>query len=209
MRKFQKNNSGPIRLLRPGFTITLKDALILMIIVSDCTCTGHIVDLIGVNRINYYCKSIGLVNTKIKKGFPPLGKESLHKYMDITSPKDIANLLKLILKGSKKIRDARKIGCTPKLCKLALNILNKQELNTRLPLLLPDKAKAAHKTGTRKGVTNDAGIIYFKNKPLFIITVFTKNKINSPTQRSSINLFTAKLCKYCFNSFLKYKYKQS
>ena len=72
-KKYQKNHSGCLRFLKPGFTITFQDALTLMIIISDNTCTGHIVDILGINYINEYNKSIGLKNTKIIRGFPPIG----------------------------------------------------------------------------------------------------------------------------------------
>ena len=202
-KKFQQNRSGPIRFLKPGFTITFKDALTLMIIVSDCTCTGHVVELLGVKSINDYSKSIGLKHTKIMRGCPPLGKESLAKYRDTTSPDDMANLLAMILAGSTSRQAAAKLGCTPKLCSLALEILGNQEFNTRLPFLLPSNAKVAHKTGTRKGITNDAGIVYTNETPLFIIAVFTKSNNLSPTQRSAANLAIATLCRRYYDSLTK------
>lgn len=202
-KKFQRNHSGPVRFLKPGFTITFKDALILMIVVSDCTCAGYIVNILGVNKINSYCKSIGLKKTKIIRGFPPLGKESLLKYRDLTTPDDMTNLLNLILNGAKTKQDAIKLGCTTRLCKLALEILNNQELNTRLPFLLPNKTKVAHKTGTRRGINNDAGIVYFEEKPLFIISVFTQSNNNTRVQKSEVNLFIAKLCRLYFDSLVK------
>src|SRR3989454_12177827 len=43
--RFQNNESGTFQHLTPGFWITFRDALVMMIIVSDNTCTGHVVDL--------------------------------------------------------------------------------------------------------------------------------------------------------------------
>ena len=41
--RYQMNNSGTFQHLQAGFTITLRDAAYMMIIVSDNTCTGTIV----------------------------------------------------------------------------------------------------------------------------------------------------------------------
>ena len=48
--KYQDNNSGTFQHLQPGFTIQFRDALVMMIIVSDNTCTGTVVDMVDWNR---------------------------------------------------------------------------------------------------------------------------------------------------------------
>ena len=47
--KYQDNDSGTFQHLTPGFWITLRDAMVMMIIVSDNTCTGTVVDLVGLD----------------------------------------------------------------------------------------------------------------------------------------------------------------
>jgi beta-lactamase class A len=75
---------------------------------------------------------------------------------------------------------AATLGCTPELCRLALNILLWQKLNTRLPFLLPGNARVSHKTGTRAPVYNDAGIVYEGDQARFILAVYA----NSPSAES-------------------------
>lgn len=41
--RYQNNDSGCFQHLQPGFTIQLRDVLVMMIIVSDNTCTGTVV----------------------------------------------------------------------------------------------------------------------------------------------------------------------
>lgn len=43
LAKYQDNDSGVLQHLSPGCTISFRDALVLMIIVSDNTCTGTVV----------------------------------------------------------------------------------------------------------------------------------------------------------------------
>ena len=50
--KYQNNDSGCFQHLQPGFTLQLRDVLVMMIIVSDNTCTGTVVDMVGLDAIN-------------------------------------------------------------------------------------------------------------------------------------------------------------
>src|SRR5688500_3563284 len=58
--RHQDNDSGTFQHLTPGFSITLRDALVMMIIVSDNACTGLVVDLVGLDAIQRYCDGIGM-----------------------------------------------------------------------------------------------------------------------------------------------------
>ena len=69
--KYQDNDSGTFQHLTPGFWITLRDALVMMIIVSDNTCTGTVVDLVGLENIQRYCEAIGMTGTAHRFGIPP------------------------------------------------------------------------------------------------------------------------------------------
>src|SRR5205814_4742592 len=74
--RYQDNDSGTFQFLTPGFWITLRDALVMMIIVSDNTCTGMVVDLVGLENLQRYCDGVGLTGTIHRFGIPPkLGPE--------------------------------------------------------------------------------------------------------------------------------------
>ena len=75
----KKNQSGVLRYLDAEFSLSFKDCLTLMIIVSDNACTGNVVKILGVQYINAYARSIGLKKTRVIRGFPPIGKEHLKK----------------------------------------------------------------------------------------------------------------------------------
>ena len=55
------------------------------------------------------------------------------------------------------------------------NGISWQKFNDKLPFLLPQGTKVAHKTGTGARNHNDAGIIYQDDEPLFILTVYTEH----------------------------------
>jgi len=173
--KYQDNDSGTFQHLTPGFSITLRDALVMMIIVSDNTCTGTVVDLVGLPSIRRYCESIGLTGTVHRFGIPPrLGPDHTLDQVTTTTPNDQGLLLELILRGAGDPAVAARLQSTPELCRLALDILSWQKLRTRLPSLLPLGTKVAHKTGTGSRGYMDAGIIFKHDRPLCILTAYTE-----------------------------------
>src|SRR5438876_11991193 len=70
-KKYQDNDSGTFQHLTPGFWITFRDALVMMIIVSDNTCTGTVADMVGLGEIQRWCESIGMIGTVHRYGIPP------------------------------------------------------------------------------------------------------------------------------------------
>jgi beta-lactamase class A len=175
--KYQHNNSGCFQHLKPGFTITFRDALVMMIIVSDNTCTGTVADMVGLDRVNALCRAIGMVGTAHRHGMPPgnLGRDHAVEATNATTPADVGLLLDCILAGTRDAGAAARLGCTPALCQLGLDILSWQKLNARMPMLMPPDTKIAHKTGTGARNYNDAGIVFQGDDPLFILTVYTES----------------------------------
>jgi beta-lactamase class A len=175
-KKYQDNDSGTFQHVTPGFWITFRDALVMMIIVSDNTCTGTVVDLVGLDTVQRWCDGVGMTGTTHRFGIPPkLGREHTLEQVTTTTPNDQGMLLELILQGTTAAAVARKLGSTTELCKLGLDILSWQKLKARLPSQLPLGTKIAHKTGTGARGFMDAGIVFKKDQPLFILTAYTEH----------------------------------
>lgn len=172
--RYQDNDSGTFQHLTPGFWITFRDALVMMIIVSDNTCTGTVVDLVGLGEIQRFCESVGMTRTVHRFGIPPrLPADHGLEQVTSTTPRDQGLLLDFMLQGAEDPAAAARLGSTPALCRLGLDILSWQKLKARLPSLLPLGTKVAHKTGTGSRGYMDAGIVYKENRPLFILTAYT------------------------------------
>ena len=172
--KYQNNDSGCFQHLQPGFTLQLRDVLVMMIIVSDNTCTGTVVDMVGLDAINALSQSVGMRGTTHRYGIPRRAWLGTAQRRDQpTTPADVGLLLERILQGSQDPAVAAQLGSTPVLCQLALDILSWQRLRNRLPARLPLGTKVAHKTGTTARNYNDAGIIYQGDQPLFILSAYT------------------------------------
>jgi beta-lactamase class A len=205
-KQYQDNNSGTFQFLTPGFTITFRDALTMMIIVSDNTCTGKVVDIVGLDAINAYTRRVGMEGSTHRFNIPPkTGRDHSMEEANTTTPGDVGRLLELILKGTTDASIAAKLGVTPELCQLAMDILLWQRLSSRLPNLLPTEARVAHKTGTGVGGrnNNDAGIIFQGETPLFILTVYTEHlPVNMPDGTSGYHYaghLIATMAKACYD----------
>lgn len=174
--RYQDNDSGTFQHLRPGFSITLRDALVMMIIVSDNACTGLVVDLVGLGELQRWCESAGMRGTVHRFGIPPrLGRDHTLEQVTTTTPSDQGLLLEAILAGAGEAGAAARLGVTPELCRLALDILSWQKLKTRLPSRLPLGTKVAHKTGTGSRGFMDAGIVYRDGHPRFVLAIYTEH----------------------------------
>jgi beta-lactamase class A len=172
--KYQDNDSGTFQHLTPGFWITFRDALVMMIIVSDNTSTGMVVDQVGLEAVQRYCESLGMKGTIHRFGIPPrLGPDHALDQVTSTTPNDQGLLLELILRGTSDAAVAARLGCSTELVRLGLDILTWQKLKTRLPSLLPAGTKIAHKTGTGSRGYMDAGIIWKNDRPQCILTAYT------------------------------------
>ena len=107
-------------------------------------------------------------------GIPPrMGADHGLDAVTTTTPNDQGLLLELILRGTSDEATAARLGGTTALCRLGLDILSWQKLKTRLPSLLPQGTKVAHKTGTGHRGYMDAGIVFKDGRPLFILAAYT------------------------------------
>jgi beta-lactamase class A len=174
--KYQDNDSGTFQHLTPGFWVSFRDALVMMIIVSDNTCTGTVVDLVGLDAIQRYCDALGMTGTTHRFGIPPrLGRDHTLEQVTTTTPNDQGMLLELILRGTTDPAVAAKLQVSQDLCRLGLDILSWQKLKTRLPSQLPLGTRIAHKTGTGSRGFMDAGIVFRDGAARYILTAYTEH----------------------------------
>jgi len=204
--KYQWSNSGTFQHFRPGFTLPLQDVMTMMIIVSDNAATGHVAELVGLHHVQALCDAIGMKGTAHRHEVPPnLGPDHPVDATNATTPADVGLLLDLILQGTTDSAAAARLGSTPQLCQLAMQILLWQKLSNRLPLFLPKTARVAHKTGTGARNNNDAGIIFNRDQPLFILTVYTENVPQEFPDMSGFtraSLLIGKLARTCYDSLI-------
>jgi beta-lactamase class A len=187
--------SGILQDLDFGLTPTVKDLATLMITVSDNAATDMILGLIGLDRLNATVRDLGLGSTTVPMTIRELlystvgldaanpehtydlyqqrSREGMvdwtcRAYADtdnnLSTPRDLARLLAAI---------ERRAILSAASCAAILDILKRQKYNTVIPLHIPDTTAIAHKTGSLRGVRNDAGIVYGPQGP-YVIVVCSK-----------------------------------
>lgn len=131
-------------------TYTTEQAISQMITVSDNYAAYVLADRIGLGKVRMFLEENNFTDSSI--AVPPT-----------TSAYDIARFYELLYKG--RLSD-------PEQSEEMITLLKNQQLNSKLPMLLPEDIVIAHKTGELGSITHDAGIVYTK-KGDYIIVVLT------------------------------------
>lgn len=95
---------------------------------------------------------------------------------NMTTPREMGTLLELVVRPTLADATAGAGGgpLPADACRLMLDIMRRQQVRDRLPLLLPPGVEMAHKTGSIARVSNDAGILYAPAGPC-VVAVFASS----------------------------------
>ena len=121
-----------------------------MVILSDNTATNTLIRLMGMERINDYCVSIGLKNTRVERVMLDFAavERGLNNY---TSAQDQCDMFLHIY--HKRILNAQ-------LCEYAMDVLLGQRWKDDLMRYIPDNVKVAHKTGSLDNLDHDSALFF-------------------------------------------------
>jgi beta-lactamase class A len=170
--------TGLIRSLDAGATLTIKDLITLMIIVSDNTATDLLYDQVGgTEPVNRLMKEWGLdsirATGKADVWFKALraapNSEAFHRAaktpFGLSSPRDMGRLLEKLEKGEAVSKEASA---------QMLQIMRGQVYSSRLPRYVAGY-RIPHKTGDfLPYIGNDVGILESQNRHV-VMSVFTAN----------------------------------
>lgn len=165
--------SGDIASSPVGSTFPVSTLLAQMITVSDNTAANMLIRLVGRSHINATMRELGLHHTKLTD-YIRTAEWSVRTSLR-TTPSDMVSLLSDMARN--KLIDEWS-------SKQMIAILEHQEINTLLPVPLPD-IPIAHKTGSFNDTLNDVGIVY-ANSP-YVIAVLTTDLPSLPVGRSIIH----------------------
>ena len=167
--------SGIFRYLTPGITLTLRDAIVGMIVLSDNVCTRMVLERLTLQEVADYCQALGMTGTHHRFLIPPPTLPADHGLEDVTTTTaaDQVRLLKLLADARHSAASARILGISPALCQFALQTLGQQILRYGIPSRLPYDVQFACKGGRGKRGRMDAGIVFKDKEPLYILAVFT------------------------------------
>ncbi len=169
----QVPGSGVLAQLDPGLEPTLKDAITLMMIVSDNTATNMVIDRIGIAPVNARIAAMGLKNTYLyKKVFRPaegpMPADQKKFGLGKTTAREMAEAMESVQRCDLKDQA---------LCDQMLKILRAQQdqgMIWRYIQLGEDSPVTAigDKIGKLDAVRNDVALVTTKTAPM-VISIFT------------------------------------
>ncbi len=184
--------SGVLQDLDDGLAPTLGDLAVLMVTVSDNTATDLVLERVGKATVERTMTDLGLTSIRVPFGINELlhelvdlrvgeaeyeevrrrlresagsgGRAVIPEESDRGTPRDLCRLFELL--ESRAILDDAA-------CAKTLDICLRQKFSDRIPGRLPPEVQVAHKTGSIRGVRNDAGVVYAPSGP-YAIALFTR-----------------------------------
>jgi beta-lactamase class A len=200
------SGSGVLTFFDTPLTITLKDVLTMMVIVSDNTATNLAIDRFGVSAVNARIAWLGLKDTHLYKkiGKPatePMPADQPQFGLGKTTAHEMETVMERI--GRCQLAgpgEEAQPGDTA-ICQTALSMLRNQFYRNTIPRYLEklDSSESgsgiASKTGSLNAVRNDVAIVVGKSGPM-VISIFTYgNDDKSWTADNEAEMMIARLAK--------------
>lgn len=143
-----------LQALDPGSTLTVRELCGFSLVTSDNPAAEYVRGVLGQDRIDATIKDLRLASTAFPAGFSehelgPLGRANT------TTAEDVLRLIEHIERS-------------PHLEPLRRYLVNYLR-NDRIPSRLDDDLPVRHKTGSLRGVVNDAGIVLHPTTPVALV----------------------------------------
>ena len=181
----QVEGSGVLTFFDVPQTLTLKDVLTMMVIVSDNTATNMAIDHLGLKNIDDRIQWLALKDTWLYKkvSLPPVGPVPADQKqfgLGKTTAREMADVMERFAtcKLNAPGNETKPTESDQKLCTAAMHMLKNQFYRNSIPRFLETldttegESKIANKTGALDEVRNDVGVVLAKNGPV-VISIFT------------------------------------
>lgn len=210
----QVEGSGVLMFFDVPQSLTLKDVLTMMVIVSDNTATNLAIDHLGLKNIDDRIQWLGLKDTWLYKkvSMPPVGPMPADQKqfgLGKTTAREMADVMERFATCNLNAPGgtAKPTAQDEQLCAAAMHMLKNQFYRNSIPRYLEsldtteDESSIANKTGALDEVRNDVGVVFAKNGPVVISEFTYGNKDKSWTPDNEAEVLMAKLAKAIVDSW--------
>ena len=162
--KKKAGGSGILFEFHDGLKLTLRDALHLMIVVSDNTATNLVLDELTTDAVNARMDVLGLKQTRVLRkvfggGVSKAGNDPALKPfgLGVTTPHEMVTLVEKIYRGEIVSKEASKE---------MIELMKRQQYHGGIGRTLNGVVPIASKHGALDRLRSDIGIIYSKRGPI-------------------------------------------
>jgi beta-lactamase class A len=189
--------SGILSQLSEGATFSVRDAIRLMIALSDNTATNLVLDQIGIGSTAATMEKLGYPNTKIhsksfKRETSVFPERSQRFGLGSTTAAEMVRLFEALHK---------KELVSPAACDAMVEHLKACDDKDKLPRFLPSGLPVAFKTGSLAEARTAAGIIYSKAGPIAVCVLTNNNEDRRWVPDNAGNLLCAEVAREAYAHF--------
>lgn len=164
--------SGIITQLSPGLSLTLRDAVRLMMALSDNTATNLVLNQIGLGSTAETMERLGYSNTKIhakvfRRDTSLFPERSKQFGLGSTTAREMMRLVEAI---------QRKQVVNAEACEAMLGHMRACEEPFKFPRFLPEGVQVAFKGGSVNNCRTAAGILYTPSGPIALCVLTNENE---------------------------------
>jgi beta-lactamase class A len=175
----QVQGSGVLGQLTAPLTLTLRDFLHLMVVLSDNTATNEMIDRLGIAHINATLVAAGLKQTVLYKkvyvpATGPMPADQPKFGLGKTTAREMASLMERFAECRLSLDGSASLPGDGPICGAILHMLREQQDREDLPRYIEaldtseQGSAIANKTGALDRVRNDVALIATKNGPVVI-----------------------------------------
>jgi len=172
-----------------GKKATIRALVYQMITVSSNLATNLLIDLVGAKNVTATMRTLGASEIQVLRGVEDI-KAFRQGLNNTTTAFDLMVIMDAIATG--------KAGDSTATTEM-INILADQKWRTKIPALLPEGTRVAHKTGSITGVEHDSGIIYLPDGRAYVLVLLSKDIADA----NKTNRALAEVSRMIFNELSK------
>src|SRR6185312_4257983 len=181
------SGSGVVQFFDAPLTLTLKDVLTMMVIVSDNTATNLAIDRFGVDTVNRRIAWMGLKDTHLykkimKPATEPMPADQPKFGLGKTTPREMAKVMERIGRCELAAPGEPALPGDAAICSVALHMLRNQFYRDTIPRYLEtldsteEGSGIASKTGSLNATRSDVAQIAGKSGPIVLAIYTYENK---------------------------------
>jgi beta-lactamase class A len=209
----QVPGSGVLLFFDAPLSLTLKDVLTMMVVMSDNSATNLVIERLGLENINARIAKLGLKDTYLyKKIFMPpaagivMPADQKKFGLGKTTAREMASVMTKIVRCDLAEPGSPARTDDAALCEVALKMLHVQFYRNAIPRYLDGMPGAtsdsiANKTGSLDAVRNDVAAVSTKNGMVIISAFTSNNKDHSWGAEQEGELTIAKLARAIIQSW--------